>query len=111
MFKKRYRYSFKKGLPGNSLASEFFNLRWQKNSQGKPQVAAVVGRKFAKKAVVRNRAKRVFLHALKEVLKGKNLAVDLVFYLKPEIISKNFLEIKNEIEKTLTKIGIIQAHE
>lgn len=104
MFPKRERYSFKKGLPKHTLSTPFFILRYQKNDLSKLQCAVVAGKKIDKRATVRNKIKRRFIHIIKEIMKDKNVSYDFVFFLKKAIIEKERDKVKEELEKILAEI-------
>lgn len=106
MLAKQYRYSFKKGLPKHTLSTPFFTLRYGVSSVDRIQCAVVVSKKVNKKAVARNKIKRRFMHAFQQVVKDKNNAYSLVFFLKKGIQDMKQEEIKQEIQKVLTTITI-----
>jgi len=88
------------------ISSDFFTLRYVKNDLSYNRFAFVVGKKIDKKAVVRNRLKRV----LREIAYTKSLSfprgVDMLFLVK-----KNFQDIPyQQMEKEVEKIfGFISA--
>ncbi len=102
MFKKTSRYSFKKGLPGKSLVSPSFVLRYEENSQQEAKFAVVVSKKVDKRATVRNKIKRKFLNILKE--SSADQKESLVFFLKKVSLDKTDEELKKEIKEVLNKI-------
>lgn len=100
MFKKKLRFSFKKGLPKKSLVSESFVLRYQDNPESQGKIAVVVSKKVDRKAVVRNGIKRKFLVILKKVL-GEEFSREMVFFLKKNSLEKTEEELKEEIENSV----------
>ena len=65
--------------------------------------AVVVGASVARKAVVRNRIRRVIQEAILECL-PKILKVDMIVYPKKEIMDVDRKQIKKEIEQLLKTI-------
>ncbi len=67
---------------GRAFFNPYFSLKILKNKTGKPRFTIVVSTKVSKKAVVRNRLKRI----IRELIK-KNMAsfseADFVFTIKP----------------------------
>jgi ribonuclease P protein component len=106
MLAKQYRYSFKKGLPKHTLSTPFFTLRYGISSVDRIQCAVVVSKKVNKKAVIRNKIKRRFLHAFRQELENKEDAYSLVFFMKKGIQDMKQEEMKQEIQKVLKAITI-----
>lgn len=80
MFKRALRFSFSKGSPRQKIVRPLFIVRYQKSDT--PSFAIVAGKVVSKKAVERNRVKRIFLLALQEVLNKQKNSNTLVFFLK-----------------------------
>lgn len=100
MFKKKSRFSFKKGLPDKSLVSPSFVLRYETNPQQEAKIAVVVSKKVDKRATVRNKIKRKVLFILKELVPKKN---DFVFFLKKASLERSDEDLKKEISEALSK--------
>ncbi|MFI5265130.1 MAG: ribonuclease P protein component [Candidatus Levyibacteriota bacterium] len=81
MFKRSQRFSFRRGTPKLKRITPLFILRFQK-SEETPKYAVVTGKIVSKKAVLRNRVKRIFLQSLKEVIAETPNSYDLVFFLR-----------------------------
>lgn len=81
MFPKRFRYSFKKGLPKKTKSFPSFNLRYDKNDLGEIRVAVVVSKRVHKHANIRNRVKRKLFGHLENRI-NKNKGFDLTFFIK-----------------------------
>lgn len=107
MFAKQQRYSFKRKLPQRSLHTGYFTLRYQSNQEGVFRCGVVVGKKIDKRSTVRNRLKRRFIHALRDNIQRKTLPYTLVFFLKKELVGKDFVEMKRIIYDGLTKAHIL----
>lgn len=102
MFVKSERYSFKKGLPKKIVGSPLFLLRYQENLFPHNRYAVVVSKKVDKKAVARNRIKRVFIEILQPL--DKKSPFDYVFFLKKEILKNDKENIKQELVKSLSMV-------
>lgn len=107
MFKKTFRYSFKKGLPREIFISPSFILRYKKKDLQDSKYGVVVSKKVDKRAVVRNSIKRRFLNVLKDVFLEKESLYDLVFFLKKVSLSKNKEDLDQEIKTALSKLKIL----
>ena len=81
MFKRSQRFSFRRGAPRAKKILPLFIVRFQK-SEGESRYAVVTGKVVSKKAVLRNRTKRVFIQTLKEILENTPNSYDLVFFLR-----------------------------
>lgn len=104
MFKRSQRFSFRRGSPKAKRITPLFILRFQKAIQA-PKYAVVAGKIVSKKAVLRNRAKRVFIQALKEVLLKNPNFYDLVFFLRLPFHEYKKSAIIGEIESVITNIN------
>ena len=90
MFAKKNRFSFKNKLPKQILHSQSFTVRYEKNEEGL-KVAVVVSKKVDKRAVIRNKIKRIILEAVRKTL-GTDTGLTLVFYAKKPAASSENLE-------------------
>lgn len=108
MLRKSERFSFRGPLPKDSIRGNYFSLRFGKNKENKFACSVVVGQKISKKAVVRNREKRMLYHGLRKILGDRRPPFNLIFYLRGQILELNFQEIENEIRKALIQAKIIQ---
>lgn len=99
MFAKKNRFSFKKNLPRHVLNLPSFSVRYEKNDEGL-KVAVVVSKKVDKRAVVRNRIKRVILETVRKNLET-NINLNLVFYVKKQAVESSNLmtEVRDSLEK------------
>ncbi len=104
MFKKEDRFSFRHGLPKQKKITPLFIVRFQK-VETEPKYAVVVGKKVSKKAVLRNKTKRVFTQALKEVLEKNKNEYDLLFFLRLSFHEYQKSGIMVELEKILLEIN------
>jgi ribonuclease P protein component len=101
--KKDFSAVFKQG---KTFKEKFLILRIRKNNQKNFRAGFVVSQKISKKAVVRNKVKRRLRQAVRtktgEIKKG----VDIVLITLPGIEEKNFLEIKEAVDKIFKKAKI-----
>jgi len=104
MFEKEKRYSFKKGLPRKAISTPYFTLRYGAASGDTGTNAVVVSKKVSKKAVTRNQIKRKILNILRQHLAEKNDTIDLVIYVRPQIIGIEDAQIENVLKESISKI-------
>jgi len=92
---KDFDNTFKKG---KTITGKLVFLKIIKNNLDVSRFGFVIGLKISKKAVIRNKIKR----QLREIVR-KNLPIikpgfDIVIITKPEIIDKDYQQIKHELE-------------
>lgn len=92
---KRNPINLKKRTESGAFVLKF------KKTEGPFKAAIVVSKKVAKKAVDRNRIKRIITQALTQTIVPN---LDLVIIVKENIASKKTQEIKLELEAALKKI-------
>jgi len=92
---------------GRYVGGNFISLKIKKADREYPRVGFIVGKKVAKSAVVRNKIKRQLREAAREHMKGAKGAVDIVVMPSPEIGTKSFQEIRDEIRKVFEKAKIL----
>lgn len=71
------------------LNSPYFNLKTQPNTEEKSRFGFVVSKKIDKRAVVRNRIKRVLRSCIEENAEKIREGYDFLFVLKKEAIGKD----------------------
>jgi ribonuclease P protein component len=81
MLNRSQRFSFRTGAPKLKIITPLFMVRYQL-SETEPKYAVVVPKKVSKKAVQRNRVKRIFIQTLQEFLANNKNGYDLVFFLR-----------------------------
>lgn len=93
MKKKEFEVIFKKG---KTKTGKLVFLKTLKNNLDDNRFGVVVSKKISKKAVVRNKIKR----RLREIIRQAHIkpGLDIIIITKPEIIDKNYQDIKNELE-------------
>jgi len=92
---------FKKG---KTLSGKYFFLKVQKNDLQINRFGFIVGKKITNKAVLRNKIKRRLREVVKENLDRVKLGFDIVIVAKPEILDKNYQQIKNDLENLLQNL-------
>ena len=64
-----------------------------------PRLAFIISKKIHKKAIKRNRVRRLLVEAVRGILPKIKPGFDFVFLVKKTILEKKLSEIKNEVEK------------
>jgi ribonuclease P protein component len=90
MLPKANRFTFKSKLPKQTLSYQSFSIKYGINDEGL-KVAVVVSKKVDKRAVVRNKIKRVIIESVTQNL-GKDANWTLIFYAKPGVKIENLAE-------------------
>jgi ribonuclease P protein component len=93
---------FKKG---KTVKSSFFFIKMLDNEVGYPRLAVIVPAKIFKKAILRNRIKRI----ISDSFKGKIFLLkqfDVTVSATANILGKSSVEIKSEFEMTIDKIFV-----
>ncbi|MFA6493398.1 MAG: ribonuclease P protein component [Patescibacteria group bacterium] len=95
--RKRINIIYKKG---SSKKFGVFGIKLLKNNSGVPRFSIVIPQKVVKKAVARNRIRRVIFSVIEQVLKTDSLpSVDYIIRLYKETdeksIKEQILELKN----------------
>jgi ribonuclease P protein component len=96
---------FRTGM--NLKSKPFFSIKVIENDSvniGYPRFSVIVPKKSVKKAVRRNRIKRILREAMRELIREKKIPnLDIVILVKEDISGKKSYEVKNEIEKIFQK--------
>jgi ribonuclease P protein component len=111
MLPSKNRLKKKKDFANVLMRGKFFNdiflsLKEIKNGLEQARIGFVVSKKVSKKAVIRNRVKRLLREAIRDDLNKIKSCSDIVFFTKKGIEKKNFWEIKEVVEKLLKKSNI-----
>jgi len=93
---------------GNILQSDLFGLAYLKNNLDLTRFGVVVSTRVSKKAVSRNRIKRIFHSALRRCLDRIKKGFDVVFLVKRKAVGVNSNNLRIEIEEFLTKAGLLE---
>lgn len=106
MLKRSKRFSFRTGIPKQKTVTPFFILRYQKSND--PKYAVVVSKSVSKKAVLRNRVKRLFIQQLQEMLLEKPHNYTLVFFLRRPCTDYSKSVIITELESVFERLDSIR---
>lgn len=68
----------------------------------------VISTKISKKAVTRNKIKRILSEEVRQNYEKIKQGYDVVFLVKPSILNKKDIEIKKEVIKALSNVSILQ---
>ncbi len=91
---------------GKRVGAEAFNLNFAANRLDLSRVGVVVGKKFSKKAVERNKAKRIFREAVKDIYGNIVPGYDVVLFVKKTNTPMKLETAKAELKKALVKGGL-----
>ena len=92
----------------NSFSVPQFVLKERKNGLPLNRFGIVVSKKVDKRAVVRNRIKRLFRSTLENLNKNMESGHDILFIVKTAILDKMQKENQELIKQTIEKLGIIK---
>jgi len=94
----------------NNYHHPFFTIKFKKKLTPKPvfRAAIVVSTKVSKKAVVRNRFKRLLRQVIKNNLSSLHPSYDLLILTKPSIINISFSQINKDLKSTLIRLKILK---
>lgn len=112
MLPKTYRLSLKnpkKRGPTKRYEGAFFNLvvGSRGSSTATTQFAFIVSTRVDKKAVIRNRVKRLLSEAVRPLLPRIRPGAEVLVFTKPTAAGKDLKEFQEEIGKVFSKIGLI----
>lgn len=99
--KKDFDNVFKKG---KKIAGKLIFLKALKNKLDFSRFGFIVSLKISKKAVVRNKIKRRLRAVIKENILNIKIGLDIIIIAKPEILDKEYKEIKNDLENLLQNL-------
>ena len=106
MLKRENRIRFKKEFleikdKGRVLYSPLFGWLFYKENDDLKKFGFVVSKKISKKAVDRNRIRRVLSEIIRKNLDKFEKGTRLIFLTKQEILGKKMVEIEKEVSKIL----------
>lgn len=93
---------------GRVLKHPFFLLKFLKNGLTYCRAAISVPVAVSKKAVIRNRVKRIFWAALEKIFLRCRPGVDLVIITSPAAVEKNLNQITDSLEDIFIKANIVE---
>lgn len=107
MFKRQYRLPAHVRLsPIQMYSCPLFQVKKAANSLDIVRVGFIVSKKIDKRAVVRNRTKRVFRSVVEDLFHRMQPGVDLLFVLRKPIEERTE-ELEKEVETILIKAEIV----
>jgi len=109
MFKRENRLVL--GIEFNnaqSISTFPFNLKVKKNEMGINRFGIVVSKKIDKRAVIRNKIKRVFREALIKLNKTMPSGHDILLITKKEALGKTKEEVLILLKNALEKLAVIK---
>lgn len=115
MLPRHYRFPLRTDLSrlkkkGKIFQAPFFGLIVSSQpvtAAKNPRFAFIVSKKISKKAVQRNRIKRVLSEQIKIFFPRLKSGFDAVFLVKQEIVNKDSSAIGDQMEKILVKAGLL----
>jgi len=113
MLPRKHRFPLRTELTrvqeeGELFQGRLFSLLVAKGEKAKPsRFAFIISTKIHKRAVRRNRARRLLIEAIRSLLPKINPGFDCVFLAKKAIVGKELPEIKKETERLFQKAGLI----
>ena len=106
MFKRQYRIqSGVRITSSQAIATPFFHLKKGLNHLAVSRFGFVVSKKIDKRAVVRNRTRRVLRSIVEDLFPDIKTGFDLLFIIKKPI-EKRTEELEKEVKDVLEKAGI-----
>jgi ribonuclease P protein component len=102
--KKDFEIIFKNS---KSFRNNLFIFKIMENNLGLNRFGFVVSQKVSKKAVVRNKIRRRLTEIIKVGMKDVKIGTDLVVITLPGIEKREFLELREIINKALIKAKLI----
>lgn len=113
MLAKKYRLIKKKDFEktfkqGRFLKNNFFNIRIIENNLEISRFGFVVSLKVSKKATERNKTRRRLQESIGLKIEQIKSGFDIVIMAKPEIKSKSWAEIDNQLETILKQGGLME---
>lgn len=88
------------------VSTSLFTLRFTRNNLYYPRFAFVVSKRIDKRAVVRNRLKRVLRQIAYEKTLTKTVGLDLLFIVKKNFIEVPMQELETVVENALEQITV-----
>jgi ribonuclease P protein component len=83
--------------------SPFFGWLSCKEDDDFKKIGFIVSKKISKKAVDRNKIRRILAEIMREKLDGLENGTKIVFLVKKEILGKKLEEVKKEVDRILKK--------
>ncbi len=91
---------------GKKLIFKDFIIIFQKNNFGYPRFAFIVSKKVSKRAVDRNRAKRLLREIVRKYYRYiSDKGFDIIFIARKSIIDKKLQDLESEFQEFLKTLG------
>ncbi|MCP6719293.1 MAG: ribonuclease P protein component [Patescibacteria group bacterium] len=94
---------------GKSFKQDFLILKVNRGELKQVRFGFVVSKKVSKKAVIRNKIKRRLREIMKSKIDELKKGLDIILIVLPKTETKDFLEIKEVVEKLLKKSKILNS--
>ncbi|MGH9856394.1 MAG: ribonuclease P protein component [Acidobacteriota bacterium] len=109
MFAKRYRLPATiRFIPARFFKTPYFRVKYARNSETVSRYGFVISKAVDKRAVVRNRIRRVFRSCIEEVQEKIVPGYDMLFFLEKGIINKQRQEVLQEVLLQFKKHNLLQ---
>jgi len=95
---------------GKTIGSPALMLKFSPNNLEASRIGFVVSKKISNKAVVRNKVKRRLREAMRIFLPQLKPGFDLVFFTRSGIEKMDFEQVKQVVEKLLTRADLIYGN-
>lgn len=104
MLSKQFRFSARLRLEQPLVVhTSLFTMRIAKNSQGNSRFSVVVSKTVDKRAVVRNKTKRLVLGCISEVLPKITPGYDVLIHMKKSVENDSDKSLQKAIVQSLSK--------
>lgn len=109
MLKRKYRLPVRAKITRpSSHKSQTFLLKIHKNDLSLSRFGFVIGKKIDKRAVVRNKTKRVIRSCIEELLPKIKNGYDMLFILQKNAVSQKRITVCGEIKKLFEDLKLIK---
>lgn len=109
MLKRKYRLDSKSKVKfGKPFSTPFFVIRTSENSLQYNRFRFVVSKKIDKRAVVRNKIKRILNSCVENIFEDINKGYDIMFFVRKEILNLSPDEICYTIKEAFAKKGLLK---
>jgi ribonuclease P protein component len=93
----------------NKLCGRFFCLHWLVNELGQARLGLVVAKRVARRAVARNRFKRLIRETFR-CWAGRRFPIDLVVRVAPEAPNAPWQELRRDLDELLLRLEARLSH-
>lgn len=104
MLKKENRLKAGRLKSPTTFDLKLFNAKVSDNDLGIPRISFVISKKIDKRATVRNRIRRKLSAGIEEILKGKRVGKDIIFYPKKEVFEAEAKDTISELKAFINKV-------